>query len=128
MTATFPDVVPYLYYPDASGALRFLADAFGFEEHSVTRGPDGAVWTAQLSTGAGLVMIGPGMDEFGTRYVADADWATCRVHVLVDDVDAHYERAVAAGAVIRAHPMEFGGTRLYIASDIGGQQWIFAQR
>jgi uncharacterized glyoxalase superfamily protein PhnB len=128
VTTSFPKVVPYLYYPDATQAVDFLVRAFGFEEHSVTRDADGIVWTAQLRTGAGLVMIGPGMDEFGTRAVADPDWATCRIHVLVDDLDAHYERAVAEGAVIHAEPNEhFGNVRIYVAGDCGGQQWIFAQ-
>jgi hypothetical protein len=57
---TFPPVVPYLYYPDANEALEFLVRAFGFEEHAVTRDADGVVWNAQLRTGSGLVMIGPG--------------------------------------------------------------------
>jgi uncharacterized glyoxalase superfamily protein PhnB len=128
MTTTFPQIVPYLYYPDASEALEFLVQAFGFEEHAVTRDADGVVWTAQLRAGPGLVMIGPGMDEFGSRPVPDPEWATGRVHVLVDDLDAHYQRALAAGAVIRAEPAaHFGDTRIYVASDCGGQQWIFAQ-
>lgn len=127
-TFTFPVVVPYLYYPDAAEAVAFLVRAFGFEEHSVVRDDDGAVWTAQLRTGSGLVMVGPGMDEFGTQAVADRERATSRTHVLVADLDAHYERAVAHGADIVAEPnAHFGDVRIYIARDCGGQQWIFAQ-
>ena len=84
MTFTFPQVVPYLYYPDATEALEFLVRAFGFEEHAVTRDANGVVWNAQLRTGSGLIMIGPGVDEFGTRPVPDPAWATSRVHVLVE--------------------------------------------
>ena len=69
MATRFPQVVPYLYYPDANEALEFLTRAFGFEEESVTRDDDGKVWTAQLSTGSALVMIGPALSEFGTRCV-----------------------------------------------------------
>ena len=132
MTSTFPSVVPYLYYPDASEALEFLTQVFGFEEHEVTRDDQGVVWTAQLRTGpgpdAGLVMIGPGLAEFGSRAVADPDWATSRTHVVVEDLADHYDRAVAGGAVIRAEPMTgFGDGKLYVASDPGGQQWIFAE-
>jgi uncharacterized glyoxalase superfamily protein PhnB len=128
MTFTFPQVVPYLYYPDATEALEFLVRAFGFEEHAVTRDANGVVWNAQLRTGSGLVMIGPGVDEFGTRPVPDPAWATSRVHVLVDDLEAHHARAVAAGAVIRSEVgVRFGGVRIYVAGDCGGQQWIFAE-
>jgi len=48
--------------------------------------------------------------------------------VLVDDVDAHHARAVAAGATIVSEPASHpGGHRQYIAADCGSQQWIFAQ-
>jgi len=128
MSFTFPQVVPYLYYPDANQALEFLVRAFGFEEHAVTRDADGAVWNAQLRTGSGLVMIGPGIDEFGTRPVPDPAWATSRVHVLVDDLDAHHARAAAAGAVIHSDVgVHLGQVRIYVAGDCGGQQWIFAE-
>jgi uncharacterized glyoxalase superfamily protein PhnB len=132
MTAAFPPVVPYLYYPDVAKAVEFLVGAFGFKEHQVARDPDGVVWTAQLRAGAdadaGLVMIGPGMAEFGSRAVADPESATCRTHVLVDDLATHYDRAVAAGALIPAEPTAgFGDVKVYVASDCGGQQWIFAE-
>jgi uncharacterized glyoxalase superfamily protein PhnB len=52
-----------------------------------------------------------------------------RTYVYVDDVDAHCERARAAGAVIRDEPSDhLGGDRIYVATDCGGHQWIFSQR
>jgi uncharacterized glyoxalase superfamily protein PhnB len=84
--------------------------------------------TAQLRTGDGIVMIGPGMDGFGTRGVQDPDWATTRMFVYVDDVDSHCERARSAGARIVSEPeMHFSDNRIYVAGDCGAQQWIFAQ-
>jgi uncharacterized glyoxalase superfamily protein PhnB len=51
------------------------------------------------------------------------------VHVLVDDVDAHYARAVAAGAEIRQAPEDMPyGDRRYDAYDLEGQLWSFATR
>lgn len=126
--ADVPQIIPYLYYPDATVALDFLVAAFGFAVKSAIRGSDGEVLTAQLQTGDGVVMIGPGMDAFGTRAVPDAEWATTRMFVYVDDVDAHCERARSAGAVIRSEPaVHFSDNKIYVASDCGGQQWIFAQ-
>jgi uncharacterized glyoxalase superfamily protein PhnB len=123
-----PQIIPYLYYPDAATALDFLVDAFGFEVIHAVRDAEGVVWTAQLRLGDGVVMIGPGMDGFGTRPVVDAEWATTRMFTYVEDVDAHHERAKAAGARILSEPaMHFGGNRQYVASDCGGQQWIFAE-
>jgi len=119
-------VLPYLYYPDASRALAFLVDAFGFTEIEALRDSDGKVWTAQLSTGDGVVLMGPEMAEYGTRSVADPAWATSRTFVYVDDVDAHYERARSAGARIISELADHGPNRIYVAGDCGGQQWIFA--
>ena len=49
-------------------------------------------------------------------------------YVYVDDVDAHFDRAKAAGAEIREEPHEhFGGNRQYTVSDPGGHRWTFAQ-
>ena len=50
-----------------------------------------------------------------------------QVHCYVDDVDAHYERARAAGATIAAAPRdEDHGERSYRAVDPEGHRWIFA--
>jgi uncharacterized glyoxalase superfamily protein PhnB len=68
------------------------------------------------------------MAAFGTRATPDPDAVSSMTYVYVDDVDAHCERARAAGAVIRAEPhVHFGGNRQYTASDPGGQRWTFAQ-
>jgi uncharacterized glyoxalase superfamily protein PhnB len=121
-----PQVLPYLYYPDAARALAFLVDAFGFTEIEALRDEEGRVWTAQLSTGDGVVLIGPGMEEFGTRSVEDPAWATSRTFIYVDDVDLHHQRACAAGATIINEPADHGPNRIYVVGDCGGQQWIFA--
>jgi hypothetical protein len=47
--------------------------------------------------------------------------------VYVDDVEAHCERARAAGAEIRSEPGTHGDNKIYVASDCGGHQWIFAE-
>jgi uncharacterized glyoxalase superfamily protein PhnB len=121
-----PQVLPYLYYPDAARALAFLIDAFGFTEIEALRDDTGQVFTAQVSTGDGVVLIGPEMAEFGTRSITDPQWATSRTFVYVDDVESHCQRARAAGATIITEPGDHGPNRLYVASDCGGQQWIFA--
>jgi uncharacterized glyoxalase superfamily protein PhnB len=48
--------------------------------------------------------------------------------VVVDDVDAHHERARAAGATIAAAPADQPhGSRIYRAVDPEGHRWIFSQ-
>jgi len=127
--ADMAQVVPYMYYDDAGDAIEFMERAFGFTiEHAVRHPDDGSVLTAKLRTGSGVILVGPGMEAFGTRAVADADHVSTMIYVFVDDVDAHYARAKAAGAMIRAEPhVHFGGNKQYTASDPGGHRWTFAQ-
>ena len=122
-----PQLLPYLYYADARMALEFLINAFGFNEIEAFRDDDGTVWHAQLSTGDAIVMIGPALDDFGTRPIADPAWATSRTFVYVDDPDEHCERAREAGATILTEPCDLGPNHIYIAGDCGGHQWIFAR-
>ena len=50
------------------------------------------------------------------------------VLVYVDDIDAHFERAQAAGATILS-PLEEGGEgKRYRAEDLEGHRWMFIQR
>jgi len=121
-----PQVMPYLYYPDAASALSFLIDAFEFEEISAERDEGGTVWTAQVSTGDGVVLIGPGMEEFGSKSVTVGASATSRTFVYVDEVDLHYQHSLERGAAIIAEPANHGPNRIYVARDPGGQEWIFA--
>jgi uncharacterized glyoxalase superfamily protein PhnB len=124
-----PQFVPYLYYHDADAAIDFLQEALGFRlEHALRNPQDGKLLTSKLSFGSGAVFVGPGMGPFGTAGTADPDAVSCMIYVYVDDVDAHYRRAVAAGAHIRSEPqVQFGGNRQYTMSDPGGHRWTFAQ-
>ena len=66
-----PQVLPYLYYPDATQALAFLIEVFGFTEITALRGADGTVLSAQVSTGDAVVLLGPAMADFGSCAVPD---------------------------------------------------------
>jgi PhnB protein len=117
-------IAPYLLYEDGAAAIDFLTKAFGFEE--VMRMDEGGVINhAELRLGEDSIMLGdPGEDY---QSPARADHRTSLVHVYVDDVDAHFERAKAAGAEIVMEPtdQEYGDRR-YDAKDPEGQLWSFA--
>jgi uncharacterized glyoxalase superfamily protein PhnB len=117
-------IAPYLLYEDAAAAIDFLTKAFGFEE--VMRMDDeGIVNHAELRLGDDSVMLGyPGEAYESPK---KADHRSALVHVYVDDVDAHFERAKAAGAEIVMEPtdQEYGDRR-YDALDLEGQFWSFS--
>lgn len=123
-----PNMFPFLRYKDPAVAIDWLADAFGFEKRMEARGPDGAIVHAEMSYGPGVIMLGPGRenDELGMRSPSDAGGVTQGIYVRLDDPDAHYERAKAAGAeIVRAIENTDYGSREYAARDLEGHLWSF---
>ena len=119
-------ITPYLLYEDVAGALAWLSKAFGFREKLRFEGEDGSVTHAEMELGGGSIMLG----DPGETYQSPAKLgsATVLLHVVVDDVDAHYERAKAAGAEIVDEPEDqVYGDRRYGARDPEGHYWHFAQ-
>ena len=114
-------VVPVLVYPDVRAAVAFLETAFGFEER-VQIGDD---HRSQLRFGDGALIVG---DVHGERRPPREGEETHHVVVRVEDVNAHCERARAAGARITAEPQDqFYGARTYRAMDPEGHIWNFSQ-
>jgi uncharacterized glyoxalase superfamily protein PhnB len=109
-----PNIYPFMRFDDADAALDWLSRAFAFEQREVYRNDEGTVQHAEISLGPGIVMLGPG------------DPASQGVYVAVEDADAHYERAKAAGAeIIREIEDTDYGSREYAARDLEGHVWSF---
>jgi uncharacterized glyoxalase superfamily protein PhnB len=119
-----PQVWPTLRANDARALIRFLVDAFGFEE-TVVYGDGDRVDHAQLSWPAGGgIMLG------SARGGDDDPWAlkpgSCGCYVVADDIDALYARAKAAGAEIIRAPFDTEyGSRDFAARDPEGNLWSF---
>jgi uncharacterized glyoxalase superfamily protein PhnB len=108
-------VIPELPYADVPAAARWLCNAFGFTERLRI-----GSHRIQLHVGGGAIVV----VEAG----ADSNAVGCRVMVPVSDVDAHYERARAAGAKVLDEPTTYPfGERQYSVVDIGGHRWTFTQ-
>lgn len=122
-----PRIIPYLLYEDVAAAVDWLERAFGFTERGRRfSGPDGKVSHAEVALGDGVVMMGcPGPEYRSPKRLGQA---TQQLYIYVEDVDAHFERARAAGATILAEPADqFYGDRRYGATDPEGHCWYFAQ-
>ncbi len=120
-------IFPFLRYQDAPAAFEWLATAFGFEKQMIVPGPKGTIAHAQLKYGGGIVMIGTSQDdEMRLKSPVEAGGATQGIYVHVDDVEAHHDRARAAGAEIVVALEETPyGSREYVARDIEGHLWSF---
>ena len=127
MPDTGPSVVPCLSYRDAPAAIAWLKEAFGFTEVMVVPGPDDTVAHAQLAFDGGMVMVGSIRDdELQMRTPCDLGGVTQSIYIVVEDTDAHYARAVGAGAeIVRELEDTPYGSRDYSARDPEGHLWNF---
>lgn len=118
-----------LFYQDPKAALAWLEKAFGFELVMLLEDADGAVAHSQMEFGDSYVMIGQewSADHRSPKSVGGKNTQT--VHIQLDtDIDAHFERAKAAGAVIDAEPTtQFYGDRTYRCRDPEGHIWTVSQ-
>jgi PhnB protein len=118
-------VTPYLLYQEVDKALDFLSRAFGFEEVLRYTGSEGYVNHAEMRIGDGTIYLGDPGDTY--RNPKDLGQETVGIYVYVEDVDATFERAQAAGAQIKQEPAdEQYGDRRFTAVDPEGHFWFFA--
>ncbi len=122
-------VFPYLAYEDATAAVEWLCRVFGFERVDVQTIPDGRIVHAALSLQGGQIMLASLFDGGGYRSPKGLDALPSHLLIHVDDVEAHFRDAKAAGANILYGPKEqpWGG-RLYEATDLEGHRWAFLQQ
>lgn len=125
-----PTIIPSMLYHDAPTAIAWLERAFDFKPHLVVPGDKGTIAHAQLTYGAGMIMIGSAetfaFPELLKTPREVGGIGTQEVCVTVTDADAHHARAVAAGAVV-VTPLvdkDYGG-RGYSARDPEGHVWHF---
>lgn len=135
----WPRISSSLHYANASAAIDWLCNAFGFEVQLKVEGEGGQIEHAELVLGGGLIMPGDaarGLDKYPYWKAPDAIGGanTQRLMVYVDDVDALCKRARAAGATITSAPSvsdygeEYWADRSCGIRDIGGHHWWFTQR
>ena len=114
---------------DPRAELRWLEEAFGFELTMVVENPDGSIGHSEMTLGDGVIFVGSEWDERHRSPASIGGVNTQSIHVqLPVDIDAHCERARAAGAVIVREPADqFYGDRNYAAIDPEGHVWTFGQ-
>jgi uncharacterized glyoxalase superfamily protein PhnB len=123
-------------YARPAAAARWLASAFGFTSPDpLPEGNDplpetghGHPWI-EFRLGNSSLMIFK-LDAEAERHPADRPEGRPAVHapwVYVDDIDAHYQRARAAGATIVTELASPWGLPFYVADDLEANRWTFAQ-
>ena len=114
----FHTVNPYLVVKQANEVLEFLIRAFGAEEVGERfKSPDGKIMHSAVRIGDSMVEVGD----------TPAEPMPANLHMYVDDVDAVYRRAMAAGGVsVREPSTTFYGDRSAGVKDPGGNSWWLA--
>lgn len=121
-----PEVVPLLVYRDIERAHEFLVRAFGFAPGLLDRNENGEVRHGEVHAGRQVIWLHRVFAEAGLDSPENVPVATGELVVRVDDVDAHCERARAAGAEVEYEPMDQPyGLREYGARDLEGHRWAF---
>jgi len=124
--STFTQVIPVLTYRDIPAAHDFLVTAFGFSGGGVHRTVDGQAVHGEVRAGGAAIWLHRVTAEHQLDSPRTTDVANAGLFVQVDDVDAHYERARAAGARIDSAPVDQPyGQREYGARDSEGHRWWF---
>jgi len=130
--ATKPKPVPegthtltaHLSIRNAVQALEFYPKAFGAEVLYAAKGPDGKIMHASLKIGDSQFMLHdeyPGMGAPGPETLGGSP---VTLNLCVEDVDALWKRAVAAGAkVIMPLDNQFWGDRYGVVADPFGHKW-----
>jgi uncharacterized glyoxalase superfamily protein PhnB len=91
-------LLPHVVYRDVADAIAWLTKTFGFAEHYRYGEPGGPVSGAQLRLGNAWIMVNQARAGRGSPVQLGS--GTQSLTVFVEDVDAHFRRAKAAGAKI----------------------------
>ena len=112
-------LTPYLIVEGAAKLIDFMKAAFNAQEVFRMPGKDGAVGHAEVRIGDSMLMVADAQPEYPAR--------PSMICLYVEDVDATYQRALAAGATsVREVADQFYGDRSGAVQDASGMQWYIS--
>ena len=112
-------VTPYLVAQGAGKLIDFMKAAFDAQEIVRMSMPDGSIGHAEMRIGNSMVMIGEVRDQWKSMPTS--------LYLYLEDVDAVYARALAAGATAISEPKnQFYGDRSGSVQDMCGNFWLVA--
>jgi PhnB protein len=115
----YHSVTPYITVDDAGEVIEFLKKAFGAQETFAMRDEHGKVRHAEVKLGDSMLMLGSSHEQWKAR--------PANFYVYVEDCDAVYKRALAAGGKSLGEPQnQFYGDRHGGVTDSQGNSWWIA--
>jgi PhnB protein len=122
-------ITPQLTLDNAAQAIEWYKKALGAEEKGRAVGPDGKIMHAELQIGDSRIMLNDAM--MGGKGPKAMGGSPMSLWIYVDNCDAMFNRAVAAGAEVMGGPMgqltdQFWGDRSGTFTDPYGYRWTIA--
>ena len=122
-------VTPQLTLDNAAEAIAWYVKALGAVEGARAVGPDGKVMHSELTIGNSRIMVNDAM--MGSKGPKALGGSPASLWIYVDDCDALFNRAVAAGGQVAPGPMgqvtdQFWGDRSGTLTDPHGYRWTIA--
>jgi PhnB protein len=124
----FHTLTAHLIVKGASQAIEFYKKAFGAEELGRLTGPNGnSVMHADLKIGDSHIFLVDEFPEIDCRGPESIGGTPVTIHMYVEDVDAAFDKAVAAGAKVQMPLADmFWGDRYGVVTDPFGHSWSLA--
>jgi PhnB protein len=124
----FHTITPGLTVKGAQEAIEFYKEAFGAEVVSLKTSPDGSkVVHSEIKIGDSRIFVNDEFPDMGARGPQSLGGSPVSLNLYVEDADAVFERAVAAGATVMM-PLadQFWGDRWGMVTDPFGHTWSVA--
>lgn len=123
----YPRLSAYLCVDGAARAIDFYTSVLGASEKMRMDGPDGKIGHAELTLGDSVLMLADEYPDMGFLSPARIGGTAVTLHTYVEDVDAVFEKALAAGAKsLRPVENQFYGDRSGQFEDPFGHRWNVA--
>jgi uncharacterized glyoxalase superfamily protein PhnB len=120
-------ITPHLVCNGAADAIEFYKKAFGAEEMGRMPMPDGKLGHAMMRIGDSMIMLADEFPDWGSVGPKTLKGSPVTIHLYVENADAQFERAIAAGAKVKMQIADmFWGDRYGIVEDPFGHHWSIA--
>jgi uncharacterized glyoxalase superfamily protein PhnB len=120
-------ITPHLVCANAAAAIEFYKKAFHATDASILPGPDGKIMHAHLRIGDSSLMLMDEFPDFCSFGPKSLKGSPVTIHLYVENADAVFNRAIAAGAKEKmAMADTFWGDRYGVLEDPFGHFWSVA--
>ena len=123
----YGSVTAMLTVTDVKAAATFYQKAFGFTKRGIMNGPEGKAVHAELTLRGTTIMLGPEMQQMGSRSAKAIGASPTSLYLLTENVDKVVANAVKLGATPKGPVMDmFWGDRCGAVVDPEGYIWTVA--